>query len=143
MSESQTIIDLQQVVDPLDHEGEPPIRTQDGEPHWFRDRDSMTLRETADLDKKIKLGDRLAAMPNPRETDEELLFKTQCEIIHFLLPTLGEDVIAYTLNRGQRMALVVAFLIDSGMESAMTRAVLSRRDKIGARMSPASSGSTE
>lgn len=141
MTDTTTVLDLSQLVSETDEQGDPPLVDGDGEPHFFRSRDVMSLRERAQLDAWIKQHDKLAEKDRPTANDEEAHAKLQVDICAFVLPTVGREVFE-GLNSGQRSALIVAFLVDSGMESTVGKVAMSRGRRIGAMASPASSGST-
>lgn len=138
---TDTVLDLSKIVSDTDEQGDPIVIDEDGEPHFFRARDAMSLRERAQLDGWIKRHDRLAEKETPSEADEKAHKQLQVDICAFVLPTCAAAVFE-GLEPGQRSALIVAFLVDSGMASSIGKVALSRGQKIGALASPGSNGST-
>lgn len=138
---SDTVLDLSKLVSDTEEQGDPIVIDEDGQPHFFRDRDAMTLRERAQLDDWIKRHDKLAVKERPTEADEVTHKKLQVDICAFVLPTCAPDVFE-GLEPGQRTTIIVAFLVDSGTASSLGKALISRSEKIGALASPGSNGST-
>lgn len=138
---SDTILDLSKLVSATEDQGDPIVIDEDGQPHFFRTRDAMSLRERAQLDGWIKRHDKLAEKETPSEADEATHKQLQVDICTFVLPTCAPAVFE-GLEPGQRSALIVAFLVDSGMASAIGKVAVSRGQKIGALASPGSNGST-
>jgi hypothetical protein len=138
---TDTVLDLSKLVSETEERGEPPLIDPEGTPHYFRDRDSMSLRERAQVDGWVKRHDKLAEKETPTEADERAHEQLQLDICAYVLPTASRDVFV-DLNTGQRTALIVAFLVDSGMESTVGKVAMSRGQKIGALSSRDSNGST-
>lgn len=138
---TDTVLDLSQLVVRTKPEGDPILITEDGAEHYFVDRDTLSPRQTAEFNTRVKRIDALDKKDKLTEREEADYLDCQMFVCTFALPTVERAVIE-GLNWGQRNGILVAFLVDSGLESTMGRAMVQRARKIGAISSQASSGST-
>jgi len=138
---TDTVLDLQKLVEPTEHEGDPILVDAEGTGHYFVDRDTLSPRQTAEFNARVKRINELDKKERMSEREEADYLDCQMVVCTVALPTVERSVLE-ALNWGQRNAILLAFLVDSGMESTMGRAMVQRARKIGAISSQASSGST-
>lgn len=138
---TDTVLDLQKLVETTEHEGDPILVDAEGTGHYFVARDTLSPRQTAEFNARVKRIDELDKKERLSEREEADYFDSQMLVCTVALPTVERSVLE-GLNWGQRNGILVAFLVDSGLDSTMGKAMVARAQRIGAISSRASSGST-
>lgn len=131
------IIDLTSTED---RRGAVVLIDAEGIEHFYIDPDEQTLRQKAEMRRITVRLEQLEGMQAPTKGHEAEYVKLLGELVRMVLPTIPQSALE-GLTAVERGALYTGFLVHTGAQSSMNRA-LTWHQLTGTTSFPASSGST-